>query len=76
MQHQELVLILQASHSASVYRSTMARHFNHLSDVKHEVDYYYHSMPHGTHASLLAQDQKESSSPENKNKNVILVRME
>ena len=41
------------------------QHFNHLSDVKHELD-NYHSAPHGILASLLAQGLKELSYPEKK----------
>jgi len=43
--------------------STIEWHFNHLSDVKLEVD-YYHSVLHGILASLPAQGLKELSFPE------------
>jgi hypothetical protein len=54
--------LLHAGHTTVDVQSATVIHFNHLSDVRCEVD-YYHSGPHGTFSSLLVQDLKESSSP-------------
>lgn len=62
MQNTSFYLLLQAGHSAVGIQSKVVIHFNHLSDVRHEAD-YYHSGPHGTLSSPLVQDLKESSSP-------------
>jgi hypothetical protein len=65
MEHTSMCAWLQASHSIARIMEPQ-QHFNHLSDVKNKVD-NYHSVPHGTLASLLAQGLKELSFPENRN---------
>lgn len=65
MEHTSMCAWLQSSHSIiSIMESQ--QHFNHLSDVKHEVD-NYHSVPHDTLVSLLAQGLKELNFPGNRN---------
>jgi hypothetical protein len=61
--HKHVYTITSKPLNCQYYGSTTEWLFNHLSDVKHEVD-YYHSVLHGILASLPALGLKELSFPE------------